>query len=331
MNPIIQLGWRGASEEEAQTILNSFSLPVMEHARSSGLLSLMDSKAHLKMKSVKYSWQDKLRELMCSVVTGCKHMVSINHRLVHDTTLARELIGKDRFADQSGINRLLLAFSEENIGQLDSVLEGDYARNGLAWRTPKEEMVWVDLDMTGFRAGGKTYEGAAKGYVGKRGARGYNASFAYVHKHREVLGLVLDDGRASETSHIDRLLDIVRNRMGSPTVRDIVLRGDAAHGKASVVDRCVEGGYIFLFKGMHTVSARKYARRIKERVNITKSGFTEEIFAGEIRTRISDSKHRIRVIVLKRVKSGVVSECWHLLTNLPEILYPMQEMLDLYH
>ena len=218
MNPIIQVGWRGAIRddgEEAQPILNSFSLPVMEYARSSGLLSLMDQ-IHLKMKSVKYSWQDKLRELMCSIVTGCEHTVSINHRLVPDTTLAKELIGKDRFADQSGINRLLHAFTEENIHELQSVFEHDYQRNGLAWRMPKDQMVWVDLDMTGFRAEGKTYEGATKGYIGKRGARGYKASFAYVHRFREVLGLIFDDGRASEASHVDRLLDIVKDRVGSP-------------------------------------------------------------------------------------------------------------------
>lgn len=332
MNPIIQLGWRGGTEEGAQPILNSFSLPVMEHARSSGLLSLMERTLHLKMKSVKYSWQDKLRELMCSIVTGCEHTVSINHRLVPDMTLARELIGKERFADQSGINRLLHAFTEENVKELESVFEQDYTRDGLAWRTPKEEMLWVDLDMTGFRAEGKTYEGATKGYVGKRGARGYKASFAYVHKHREVLGLVFGDGRSSEASYVDTLFDIVKQRIGSPQVRDIVLRGDAAYGNASMVDKVIEWGYVFLFKGMHTNSARKYARRVKEWVSVKKSGpAQEEIYAGEIRTRIRGSKHRIRVIVFKRVKNGVVSECWHLLTNLPDILYPMQTMFDLYH
>lgn len=51
----------------------------------------------------------------CSIVAGCEHTVSINHRLVPDVILARELIGKDRFADQSGVNRLLHAFTEENL------------------------------------------------------------------------------------------------------------------------------------------------------------------------------------------------------------------------
>jgi hypothetical protein len=336
MNLTIQLGRIDAHDEGAQPILNSFSLPVMEYARSSGLLSLMEERLHLKMKAVKYTWQDKLKELVCSIVTGCEHTVSINHRLVPDVTLAKETIGKkNRFADQSGINRLLHAFTDENVKELESVFEQDYACNGLAWRLPKDEMVWVDLDMTGFQANGKTYEGATLGYItGKRGEKGYKASFAYVHRYREVLGLIFDDGRASTASHIDRLLDdIVKERIGSPQIREIALRGDAAYGNASIVDKCIERGYIFLFRGMHTNSARKYARRVKEWVSIKKMRESnEEIYAGEIRARITGSKHRIRIIIFKRVKKdGVVSECWHLLTNLPEILYPMQMMFDLYH
>ena len=80
---------------------------------------------------------------------------------------------------------------------------------------------------------------------------------------------------------------------------------------------------------MHSSSARKYARRIKEWVRIEKS--EEELYAGEVRTRIRGSKHRIRVIVFKDVKKDGRVEFWHLLTNLPEILYPMQMMFDLYH
>ena len=273
----------------------------MEHARSSGLLSLMDDKLHLKMKTVKYSWQDKLRELMCSIVSGCEHTVSINHRLVPDTTLARELIGKERFADQSGINRLLHAFTDENLQELEEVYRQDYMLHGAAGRLPAEnQMVFVDLDMAGFRADGKTYEGSEKGYIGKRGARGYKASFAYVHGCREVLGCVFDGASASEIHHIDQLLELVKTRIGSPKVREIVLRGDAAYGKASFVDRFVEEGYIFLLRGMHSSSARKYSRRIKEWIRIDKS--EEELYAGEIRTRIRGSKHRIRVIVFKDVK-----------------------------
>ncbi len=135
--------------------------------------------------------------------------------------------------------------------------------HGVAGKLPKDELVVVDLDMAGSRADGKTYEGAEKGYIGKRGARGYKASFVYVHAQREVLGCVFDGASASDIHHIDQLLELVKTRIGSPRVKDIVLRRDAAYGKASFVDKLVENGYTFLLKGMHSSSARKYAKRIK--------------------------------------------------------------------
>ena len=332
MNPIIRLGWSGAVvDREAQPVLlNSFTLPVMEYARSSGLLYMMEHNLNLNMKTVRYSWQDKLKELMCSIVAGCEHTVSINHKLVPDTTLAREVTGRDRFADQSGVNRLLHAFTEENLGELEHIFHRDYMLHGKAGRLPVEEMVFVDLDMAGFRADGETYEGSEKGYiVGERGARGYKASFAYVHRCREVLGCVFDGARASENKHLDQMLGIVKSRIGSPRVRDIVIRGDAAYGNASTVDRLVEQGYIFLLRGMHSSSARKYARRIKEWVRIKKS--SEDLYAGEFRGRIRGSKHNIRVVVFKDTKKNGRIEFWHLLTNLPDLVYPKQTLFDLYH
>jgi hypothetical protein len=68
-NLIVQLGRKEAFFEEDvmlvlanQSSTRSFILPVMEYARSSGLiLSIVESKLHIKMKTVKYSWQDKVK------------------------------------------------------------------------------------------------------------------------------------------------------------------------------------------------------------------------------------------------------------------------------
>jgi len=40
---------------------------------------------------------------------------------VPDTTLAKEVIGKNNLAEQSAINRLLHAFNEENLKELEDV------------------------------------------------------------------------------------------------------------------------------------------------------------------------------------------------------------------
>jgi hypothetical protein len=341
MNLTIQIGRKEAYDEGAQQILNSLTLPVMEYARSSGLLSQMDTKIHLKMKTVRYSWQDKLRELLCSIVAGCEHTVSINHRLVPDTALAKELIGKDRFADQSGINRLLHAFSDENLKELESVYQQDYTLNGRAWRLPTDEPTIVDLDMSGFRADGKTYEGAQKGYIerGRKGCKGYKASFAYVHSEREILGCVIDGGKAVESTHIDRIVELVKMRLGSTSLRRIILRGDPKYGTSRIVDRCLEKKYLFLFKGANSTSARKYAKRIERWEKIVDKE-DEEIYAAELRAKLPGSKYRTRIVVFRSVSKKEASseerkkkrkEFWHLVTNLHESLYTAKALLELYH
>jgi hypothetical protein len=86
----------------------------------------MKHKIHLNMKTVGYRWQDKLKELICLIITGYEHIVSINHNLVPDTTLAKEGIGRDRFADQSEVHRLLHTFTEENLGELEQIFHRHY-------------------------------------------------------------------------------------------------------------------------------------------------------------------------------------------------------------
>jgi hypothetical protein len=108
----------------------------------------MESKFHIKMKTVKYSWQDKIRELMCSVVAGCDHAVTINHKLVPDTTLTSEVIQKDRFADQSGTNRFLHSLTKYNPNELEAIFTEDYMFHGMAGKRPRDEMVFaVNFDI----------------------------------------------------------------------------------------------------------------------------------------------------------------------------------------
>jgi hypothetical protein len=301
----------------------------------------MESRLHLRMKTVKYSWQDKLKELLCSIVAGCEHTVSINHRLVPDTTLAKELIGKDRFADQSSINRLLHAFTEENIRELESIFQQDYTLNGRAGRLPVDETIVVDLDMSGFRVQGTTYEGAEKGYIerGRKGSRGYKASFAYVHSEREILGCIFDGGKAVESTHIDRLAELVKTRIGSTSLKRVILRGDPAYGTSKIVDRCLQKRYLFLFKGARSSSARKYAKRIKEWMKIIDDE-KEEVYAGELRAKLHGSRYRTRIVVFRSVrkkeggkkkKTTKKEKFWHLVTNLHESLYSAKALLEMYH
>jgi hemerythrin superfamily protein len=65
------------------------------------------------------------------------HTVTINHKLVPDTTLANEVIQKDRFADQYRINRLLHSLTEENLSELEAIYAKDYMIHGIAGKLPR--------------------------------------------------------------------------------------------------------------------------------------------------------------------------------------------------
>lgn len=282
----------GLPDEGAHQILNSFTLPVMEFGRTSGLLTPLEENLHINMKTVKYSPYEKVVELIASIVAGCEHTVTINSRRVPDTALAMEVIYKDRFADQSGANRLLNALTDENVAELERAFSAYYPLHGSAGRAVKGELM-VDLDATGFVANGRKYEGASKGHLGNcggsHGGRGYRASFA--HSNGEMTACVFDSCGATESHHLDALLKMVRLRIGSPKVRGIVIRGGAAYGTATIVDKLIDLGFLFLLKGNQPSSARKSARRIRSWTMVGDYSY------GELRARVNGSRHRVRVVV----------------------------------
>jgi len=313
----------GVPEEGAKELLNSFTLPVIEFGSESGLLPLLRENIHINMKTVKYTPYDKVVELLASIVAGCQHTVTINSRLVPDTVLAEELIGKDRFADQSGINRLLQSITYENVDELERVFSAYYMTHGIAW---KKESVVVDIDMTGFKANGKTYENTEKGYICEKGDRGYKATFAYTDK--EVIGMVFGKGNEVEVNQINDILKVIKERIGSPKIKDIIIRGDAGFGISTIIDILYSQSFLFILKGKQRSSAKRFSRRIKNWIAIPNS--PDELAYGEMRAKVTGSKHKFRIIIFRMKKNGDYVY-FHIITNLPDILYPAETILKMYN
>lgn len=323
---VIQMAGEEPVGGGAKLIHNSLTLPVMVYARSSGLFSMLKDRLHIPMKTVKYTPTDKVVEFMASLVAGCHHTVSINHRLVPDTELAEECIGKPRFADQSIVNRLLTSFTQENLQELEEVYHQYYLRHSLARRHPKTEVLIVDLDTTGLKADGETYEGNSKGYFpGEKGVKGYQCSFAYVHSYREPLGFVLGPGSARVIHHIDDLLDLVDKRFEERPRGSILLRGDGAHGTSQCIKKALKRGYLILFKGKLPKSARMHSRHVTEWKPL-KDG----VWGGESTLEgVTDCPYKLRISVFRKAE-GDGMRYWHLITNLPREEYPVERLMDLY-
>jgi hypothetical protein len=78
---------------------SAFLIAFQQHAAA---LDFKPIATHLqvKMKAVRYSVLQKVQTLVASILLGCPHTSSINHRLVPDRVAAREW-AMERFPDQS--------------------------------------------------------------------------------------------------------------------------------------------------------------------------------------------------------------------------------------
>jgi hypothetical protein len=72
--------------------------------------------------------------------------------------------GRERFADQSTITRVLDAFTPLAVTQLRTAIEQIYMREGQALHHPfAQELLFLDIDLTGLPAG-RHAEASTKGY-----------------------------------------------------------------------------------------------------------------------------------------------------------------------
>jgi hypothetical protein len=123
-------------------------------------------------KTILHEPHQKLLDVVVSVLADCASIKQINTRLRPDTALAAAW-GRDTFADQSTITRVLDAFTPASVAQLRTALERIYTREGRAVHHPfDQELLFLDIDLTGLPAGRRA-EASTKGYFsGEKTAAG---------------------------------------------------------------------------------------------------------------------------------------------------------------
>lgn len=116
----------------------------------------------MAMKPRDFSAQDKLQQVLVSILCGCETFLEINSRLKHELALA-QTCGWGRFADQSTLSRTMDALTQMNIAQLRAAItEMGYPGSCLHqhdWRG----FLWLDFDLSGLTCG-KLAEKSQKGY-----------------------------------------------------------------------------------------------------------------------------------------------------------------------
>jgi len=124
----------------------------------------------LRLKEVHHSPQDKLAEVLVSILAGCRHLAEINTVLRPDIQLAQSW-GQSQFAEQSVVSRSLDGLTQMNLAELRAATTAIWREHSRVWQHDWRGWLWFDLDLTGLLASPNA-EGSEKGYFsGKKTPR----------------------------------------------------------------------------------------------------------------------------------------------------------------
>jgi hypothetical protein len=125
------------------------------------------AEVQLGMKSVEYTPEAKLVDLLVSILVGCRAIAQVNTRLRPDEALARAW-GRKQFAEQSTLTRTLDGFDEASVKQLRQGSERLLRQEGRLFRHDFEkELLWLDIDLTPLPIS-KLAEASTKGKFAKK-------------------------------------------------------------------------------------------------------------------------------------------------------------------
>jgi hypothetical protein len=124
----------------------------------------------LPIKKVDHAANDKLLDVLVSILAGCRAISQVNTRLRPDLALAQAW-GRGQFASQSNLARTLDAFSSDTVGQLRQGSEALFRRESRTLRHDfAQDWLWLDIDLTPLPAS-KNAQGSTKGKIsGKKTA-----------------------------------------------------------------------------------------------------------------------------------------------------------------
>jgi Transposase DDE domain group 1 len=224
------------------------------------------SSVKVAQKSVEHSPAQKLTDALMGILCGCKAIYETNVRVRPDVPL-QQAFGRKRVAEQSTIQRTLDAFTEHNVAQLRQAVESIGRRHSRLPQHPyDQQMLVVEVDLTGLRASKKA-ELSTKGYFsGERNATGRQLVRASAPLYGEVIFSKLHPGNTNSCEVLKQTMNEVERVLGSsPHKRQrTLIRLDGGFGTDENIEWLCTWGYQFVVKGYGGGRASKLARSVAE-------------------------------------------------------------------
>jgi hypothetical protein len=147
----------------------------------------MRQSVHIAQKTVKDSPQDKLIDILMTLLAGAHSLVQMNTLLRSDPALQQSL-GRPRCAEQSVAQQTLDAATSKNVEQMQQVLTTLFREHSQAVSHPyRSNWLILDVDLTGIPCGKKA-ENSVKGYFSQpRSRRGRQQGRVLASQYDEIV------------------------------------------------------------------------------------------------------------------------------------------------
>lgn len=205
----------------------------------------IEAHVYIQQQERKHQPTDKLKDCFIGLLGGISGLYLTDKVVRADPALQRSF-GRSACAEQSSIQRTLLACSPDNVTQLRTACQELFQQHSMACRHDFNQGVLIlDLDLQGQRTS-KHAEQAAKGYFpGQRNAYGRQQARVLAAQYDEIVIDRLYSGNTSLSSLIASLIEEAERVLSlTPEQRSqVMLRIDASGGGEDQIDGLLQRGY----------------------------------------------------------------------------------------
>ena len=221
------------------------------------------AKVDLALKTVDHSPTEKLQDVVTSILAGCRSISQVNTEIVPDQALARAW-GRDGFADQSQLARVLNAFDATQVAQLKQGTETLFRRESYCLRHDfARDWLWLDIDLTPLPIS-KHAEESTKGKFNQKNRYGRQLARVHAPQYHETLFSHVYAGNQESSPTYKPTVDALDAflKLDVAQKQRTILRSDAGFGSDANVNHALEAHWQVLTKNKGGQRPKAWARQV---------------------------------------------------------------------
>jgi hypothetical protein len=277
------------------------------HLDARGIFDIVRQGVQMAQKTVKDSPQDKLIDILMTLLSGAQSLVQLNTLLRSDPAL-QQSVGRQRCSEQSVAQQTLDAATCENVDQMQQVLTMLFRQHSqAASHSYRSDWLILDVDLTGMPCGKKA-EKSTKGYFGQhRSRRGRQQGRVLASQYGEIVVDALYPGNTLLLGALPSLIEMAEQVLASTPFKrkHTIIRLDAGGGSVASLNSLLSRGYAIVGKDY---SAQRVSRLVKSVTQWVEDPEQPDRQVGWVR---EESLEYVRPVRRLAVRSKSAKGRWH--------------------